>query len=321
MGYGGISGWLARRAPMVTELPQRIVEVVQKKWLLFGALGFLSEIIYLQLLLVFKLPYPSPGTAVVWLTLSAGLMSLQPEMQWKYKVLWIFILGCFGVIELRSIDLDRTAREAEVSSSLERMEQIFRSTLRIERLVGSLPPPVIQMSANVPTVLPTSAIVQFDHTAMFAAINPVTGMISPFVSERPLTVNFYFSNHGSGVAHKVLAAVQAAIYGESSPDKTWENKTFVKLRDGWRQSYRDNLAVLEDLPPGESRFKTLDSGVPINDELADNLSNGRKLFYVFGIVSWKDGTGAHQTDICSWLQPPGNPATWHNCVSGHNTIQ
>jgi hypothetical protein len=171
----------------IPELVHRFSEVVQKCWLMLAALGFLLAIVYYEWLFVFIQSFPSPGTAVVWLTLSAGVMSLQPDMNWKYKVVWVFILGYFGFMELKSIDLDRQERVAEVSRTLGRIEQISRATSHIEHiLAGQLPVPAIQITSRPPTSPPSSALMQFDHTAMIAAINPATGMLSPFLPEQPL---------------------------------------------------------------------------------------------------------------------------------------
>jgi hypothetical protein len=304
---------------------ERIADVCQRRWILFSALGFLLVIIYYELLFALGFQHPSPGTAVVWLAISAGVMSLQPDMYWTHKVIWVFILGCFGYIELKSINIDRAEHEAEVSGTLARMEVIARSTFHIEHLlVANVAVPttnVIQSRHNFTSKPPSPpALMQFDNTAIHAELEPINGALTVFVPGKPLTVDFRFSNHGTGVAHKTLAAVAAGIFNGSSPDINWENQQFANLRQGWEKSTKDNFATLEDIAPGANRFKVLNSKFSLNNDMAAALTNGKGLFYVFGILGWKDGSGNHSTEICSYLQPPGNVATWNSCASGHNVI-
>jgi hypothetical protein len=223
------------------------------------------------------------------------------------------------------INLERSAHEREISNTLGRIEVIARSTSHIETMFGSLPPPVIKIGRRNPVAPPTapqsSALMEFDHTAMFGELNSSTGALRTFVPGNPLSVNFYFSNHGTGVAHKVLAAVSIGLYFGSNPDNAWEDQQFASLSTNWKNVILNNSDSLEDIPSGETRFKTMKTPFVLNDSLTDDLTNGRKLFYVFGIIGWQDGAGTHRTEICSWLQPPGNVAIWHNCTSGHNSIE
>jgi hypothetical protein len=90
-------------------------------------------LLLLVLLLFWQLPLqlfqdvPGPGKAVVFLAVAAGVMSLQPDMEPKHKVIWVLILFGFALVEIKSIDLDRAQHEREQAAARESSERNFKT--------------------------------------------------------------------------------------------------------------------------------------------------------------------------------------------------
>src|SRR5271157_5391479 len=104
------------------------------------------------------------------------------------------------------------------------------------------------------------------------------------------------------------------------------------------KQYREFEKTLATLPigrksygPGESGFNTVFSPV-IDQQLDADFRSGSKTVLFLADYSWKDATGKHTNEVCTWLQiypgmfsglgtlSPNVVVTWNNCAK-HNGLR
>jgi hypothetical protein len=103
-----------------------------------------------------------------------------------------------------------------------------------------------------------------------------------------------------------------------------EYKTFRQEMDSTSPNRRN-------YGPGENGVTTVFTSV-IDNKLDKAFRRGAKTLLLLADFSWKDGTGEHHNEVCSWLQispqmflgpgilAPSNQFVFHYCV-GHNGVR
>jgi len=119
----------------------------------------------------------------------------------------------------------------------------------------------------------------------------------PLVGEK-LGVNIYFKNISNGMAYDVLFKGYSFLKPDYSP---YSEKEAIEEFEKW----------LRALPVGEGSSLAKDTyiwasagGAIVTPEDLNNLSTGRKVMYVVGVVRFRDDVGKHTLRICQYLQPP-----------------
>jgi hypothetical protein len=262
-----------------------------------------------------------PGVFIAVLAFVAAAVTFRKDPAPREKAIWIFAFLVLMVAEVWMMGKDRYAhdlaeREAQETAqgrfdlTMQRMEGLLQSDTKIEKNTDQL---LLKERVLAPSGVKPSTYVQFDHTALVVSKEKPYA----FVPNEQIQINFYYSNKTEVLAHDVSADGIAEIYQDGpAPNITWENREFSAFKSRWRA--HPGVTAVSDLGKTPNWF-TRFAG-PLTSEDAALLQQGKKLLYIFGILGWKDGMGSHETEICSFLQPPGTAPIWHNCPSGHNTV-
>lgn len=119
----------------------------------------------------------------------------------------------------------------------------------------------------------------------------------PLVGEK-LSVNIYFKNVSSGMGYNVLFKGYSVLKPDYSP---YSEKEAIEEFEKWLRAF----------PPEEGSSLAKDTyrwastgGAIVTPEDLNNLSTGRKVMYVVGVVRFQDDVGKHTLRICQYLQPP-----------------
>ena len=131
----------------------------------------------------------------------------------------------------------------------------------------------------------------------------------PFAEGKQASFNIYFTNQGPKDA--LDCRWKGTIELVTSPS------SIAAEEETWRD-FDENTMWLGpvDLIPKQNVWKTFRTRVLTAADIQD-IRSGRLLLYVFAHGQFKDGTGQHEVELCSYVEPPGDDPTWVNC-NGHN---
>ena len=119
----------------------------------------------------------------------------------------------------------------------------------------------------------------------------------PLVGEK-LSVNLYFKNVSNGMAYDVLFNGHSVLKPEYSP---YSEKEAIEEFEKWLRAFPQEEG--SSLAKDTYRWAST-AGSIVTPEDRNNLSTGRKVMYVVGVVRFRDDVGKHTLRICQYLQPP-----------------
>lgn len=135
---------------------------------------------------------------------------------------------------------------------------------------------------------------------------------------KPILVNVGAKNSGPGTALElqcldslqVVYAEPIGPHGEPMVPKDVANLAYERFEEALRKSPGNWVLTMGDK---ESRWSTA-YGPTLDANLENDIRNGRKALLITSRNTWKDGTGPHGTEFCTWLQIPFDKIQiWHSC--------
>lgn len=144
----------------------------------------------------------------------------------------------------------------------------------------------------------------------------------PLVGEK-LGVNISFQNVSNGMAYNVLFKGHSVLKPDYS---AYSEKEVIEEFEKWVRA----LPVEEGSSLAKGTYLWASSeGAILTPEDLSNLSTGRKVMYVGGVVRFQDDVGKHTLRKCQYLQPPeptrsgaGIPfGTWAQCSRYNDEVE
>ncbi len=117
------------------------------------------------------------------------------------------------------------------------------------------------------------------------------------------------------------------VFKQPVVDQSIEDEEYLKFRT----EMDSTTPARRNYGPGEYGVSTVYSPT-VNDKLDKDFRSGAKTILFLADFSWKDGTGEHHNEVCSWLQispqmftgpgtiAPNTQFVFHYCV-GHNGVR
>lgn len=119
----------------------------------------------------------------------------------------------------------------------------------------------------------------------------------PIVGER-LGVNFRYKNVGNGTAYNTGFVGHTVLKPDYTP---YSEKEAIEEFEKWLQALpvKEGSSLAKDATAWSTAYGNI-----VTPEDLNNLTTGRKVMYVVGILQFRDDLGKHSLRICRYLQPP-----------------
>lgn len=129
------SGWILCILSVSLLLCDAAPRTLSKAWKQYSLIGSESTIVgilvfYWVIPMLVGLSIPHPGISVLLIGVSAGIMSLHPEMKSGHQAIWVGILCVFAYMEIQSINFDVVHHDQEQREEQSERQVEFHATIR-----------------------------------------------------------------------------------------------------------------------------------------------------------------------------------------------
>ncbi len=259
---------------------------------------------------------PNPGWAVAILAGVAAVMSVHGEMRGWQKAIWMMLIGCLLIIELRSISNDRAESDKRALAERQTQDLAFKGVRDAQDAdfkvtAGALSNAIDGIQSTLKaadvTLIQTRphAAIRFDRIE-FAGTKP-----SEIKAKTPYGFNYYYVNRGAQTATGITGLVQ--IYVAQADNKEVQIQLSRQFEEAW------NLGTLRQkspsiLVPDTPVFGSIER--TFTDEEILSLSPKGTIYYLLRF-EYSDETGRWRTDVCESLQRSSatniNTNVFHTC--------
>lgn len=164
-----------------------------------------------------------------------------------------------------------------------------------------------EQSPAVPSERRTATSVQFQRPEVQRGI--------PFAINSGIGLNVHLINKGPDTAQSLLWGVEHR-FTELPPTKDTEEGIWNAFM---ARILSEHLVDTEhDLGAGDYRWVTVETSRLSAADIS-YLQSGRYHLFVTGLALYRDTQGELQSELCVYLQPPGNPVVWRRCEA-HNSV-
>ncbi|MBI4488153.1 MAG: hypothetical protein HY694_03630 [Deltaproteobacteria bacterium] len=187
-----------------------------------------------------------------------------------------------------------------------------KSLLAVLGVVALIAAAWLYSSLNKSTA-PQDALRHSDTSVQFQRPEVQSGI--PLAVSTPLVLKQVLINRGREAARAILWGFDVAFTDLPPTTDTEEVvwKAFIARAELGHVRDSGN-----DLGQGNYRWMTTEPKSFSVSDIAD-LQAGRVHLYVTGLALYRDRRGELQSELCVYLQPPGNPVVWRRC-EGHNVV-
>lgn len=257
---------------------------------------------------------PNPGWAVAILAGVAAAMSIHGEMRGWQKAIWMLLIGCLLIIELRSISADREASNAQALGDREKQDQAFKGVRdaqdkEFQATAQALNSAISGIQSTL-RAADTTLIQTQPHAALrFDKFEFQDQAPKQITSNVLYKFNYSFANGGTETATDVDQMIK--VYMAPADNKDEQLKLVQSFEKEWSNGkLRVKNVVVPDLPSFESTERTF-----TNDE-SRVLSSDGTIYYLLRF-EYSDNTGRWRTDSCGLFQRTKegiNTRVLHSCL-------
>jgi hypothetical protein len=282
------------RVPVKTKLKQYIAGFSWQHWIFL----FVQFLVALWILVLWH-HLPNPGKAVAILAAVAAAMSIHGEMRGWQKAIWMGLIGCLLIVELRSISNDRSAAYQQALVDRNNQDLAFKGvrdaqdkdfSATAQSLTDAINGIQSTLQAADKTLLQTRprAAIQFLRTTF------TDGMPPQVMSGVPYKFNYYYENTGTATASNIRSLVQLH-YGHTESEGV-QRALAKKFEEAWATG-ADVQKAESPLVPNYPSFGTTEATFSAQDMDV-------QLGTIYYLIRWEysDRTGRWRTDECGYFQ-------------------
>jgi hypothetical protein len=228
--------------------------------------------------------------------------------------IWMLLIGCLLIIELRSLSTDRIERDKQALADRAAQDKSFKDVRTaqdsdFQATANGLTAAISGIQSTLKTA-DTTLIQTRPHAAIrFDRVEFADGMPAEIKSNTPYSLNFYYVNGGAETAVDIKILPQ--IYVAKADDKEAQIQLSRQFENTWNLE-TSQINSPSVLVPDILSFGTTDR-IFTKAEVGSMNKDGT-IYYLIRF-EYSDGTGRWRTDKCGFFQRTAavNRNVFHTC--------